>query len=277
MQYNISIYNVNADSYTVRQLFTGPPHTMVRILFSPLLILLMLATPNTAMAEGRTVTLGYFARGWAPYEVLTNTIPSGIAVDIFEEIIPDSITKNVELYSKPRELLIHNDAPIYTRLEAIEWVPEPDRFLWSEPILREDSIIVSSARVPLEYSGLDSLEGKIIGCIRNYTYPAIEPLFLEGKATRYDVNKDILLLRMVKQGRVDGVAINKRTALWLLKTTPSLSREDFHFAEQPLSSVWLRFVFNHVSGWKDCLQVVNRRIQAIRENGTLDEILSKYQ
>jgi len=230
-----------------------------------------------ASAEGRTVTLGYFARGWAPYEILTDTIPSGIAVDLFEQVLPDSIEKNVDLYSKPRELLVNNDAPIYTRLEAMEWVPGPDRFLWSDPILREDSIIVSSARTPLIYSGLDSLEGKTIGCIRNYTYPVIEPLFLQGKAIRYDVNKDILLLRMVKQGRVDGVAINKRTALWLLKTNPSLSREDFHFAEQPLSSVWLRFVFNHVTGWENCLPVVNRKIQAIRENGTLDEILSKYQ
>ncbi|SOB59228.1 Extracellular solute-binding protein family 3 [Pseudodesulfovibrio profundus] len=250
---------------------------MIRILSSPLLVLMMLVAPHVAMAEGRTVTLGYFARGWAPYEILTDAAPSGIAVDLFEEVLPDSITRNVDLYSKPRELLLSNEAPIYTRLEAIEWVPKPDRFLWSDPILREDSIIISSARTPLIYSGLESLEGKTIGCISNYSYPVIEPLFLQGKAIRYDVNKDILLLRMVKQGRVDGVAINKRTALWLMKTTPSMSREDFHFAEKPLSSVWLRFVFNHVTGWENCLSVVNRKIQAIRENGTLDQILSKYQ
>lgn len=250
---------------------------MIRHLLPTLLFLLSLTAPYVVMAEGRTVTLSVFARGWAPFEIVNGEAPSGIAVDIFNQIIPDSINKNVDYYSKPRQLLANDNAPIYSRLEAMEWVPDPERFLWSDPILREDSIIISPARAPLRYTGPKSLEGTTLGCIGNYTYHTIEPLFEQGKAVRYDVNKDILLLRMVKSGRVDGAAINKRTALWLLKTTPTLSREDFHFSEQPISTVWLRFAFNHIKEWDACLSFVNQRIQAIREDGTLEAILSKYQ
>ena len=89
----------------------------------------------------------------------------------------------------------------------------------------------------------------------------MEPLFESGKAFRYDVNSDVVLLRMLKAGRVDVALFDEYTALWVIHSSPEMSMSDFYIAEQELGNSDLRFAFNRHPGWEARLPEVNARIQ----------------
>lgn len=223
------------------------------------------------------MTLSLFSRGWAPYEMMDGKHPSGIGLDIFNAVMSEQFKAEVELFNKPRLNLYTQRGPVYTRLEAKEWLRKEYDYWFSAPVMPLSDIIISPASNPFEFTTPSSLEGQTVGCIRNYFYPKAAPLFKTKKATRYDVNKDIVILRMVKAGRVDVGILDYRTALWLIRNTEDLKLEDFHIATTPLDSVDLRFVFNKVESWEQHLPAINARIKEIQQNGALEKILSKYK
>lgn len=241
------------------------------------LILLMLALPRTVSAQD-TIAFALFSRGWEPYEIVNERGGPGIAVDLFRAVMPEDVSTTVDPGNKPRARFNLGGDPIqYTRLEAPEWMQGKPGLLWSAPVMAQEDVLISPAGSPLEYTGIAGLHGKQIGCIRNYRYPSIEPLFSKGDAYRYDVNKDILLLRMVKAGRVDCAVLDRRTTYWMIRNNDDLTAADFHIAATPVDSVDLHFVFKPGLGWEAKLPLVNDRIRQIREDGTLERILHKYQ
>ncbi len=242
-----------------------------------LIFLVFLGIPMAAQATDDTVIFALFTRGWAPFEMTVGREATGVATDIFREVMPANVNAVVELDPTPRKYLYHATKPVYTRLEAKEWVDPSFEYLWSDPVVKLESVLYSSAETPVEFTGVEGLEGKIIGCVRNYTYPRVEPLFEAEKAQRYDVNKEHLLLRMVKAGRVDVAVMDAIQAKWLIRNSNEFDAADFHVSAAPVSVVDLRFVFNMAPGWDKRLPEVNARIKKIQENGKLDEIFSKYR
>lgn len=242
-----------------------------------ILVTITLLCPHAAMA-GEEVYFALFARGWPPYEIADESGTSGIAVDIFRAVMPEDVTPVIEPGNKPRSRLsLGQNTHMYTRLEAKEWMPGKRWLIWSDPVIRLDDVLISPAAAPIDYDGPSSLEGKTVGCIRNYHYPTIQSLFTRHKATRYDVNSDIILLRMVEAGRVDAAVLDRRTAYWLIRNSDSVELCDLHIAENPVDSVDLAFAFRPGIGWEEMLPDINQRIKAIRQDGTLERILNKYQ
>jgi polar amino acid transport system substrate-binding protein len=104
----------------------------------------------------------------------------------------------------------------------------------------------------------------------------VEPLFKSGKALRYDVNSDVVLLRMLKAGRVDVALFDEYTARWIIHSSREMSMDDFYVAGRELGSAQLRFAFNRHPGWASRLPEVNERIRANRETGVYDAIMARY-
>ncbi|WP_158947031.1 substrate-binding periplasmic protein [Pseudodesulfovibrio cashew] len=246
------------------------------ILFLATLLATFLALSTPLLAGEETVTFAFFPRGWPPFEMTKDGEMRGAALDIFQAIMPREMKKDIEPIPKPRTLLHSPSDKVYTRMEAKGWMPEGFDYWWSAPVLKISDVLYSRADAPFEYHGPESLAGKTIGCVRNYTYPKVEALFTTGKAHRYDVNHDILLLRMVKAGRVDAAILDDITAKWMIRNSEDFSPEDFHVAAMPVDSSELRFVFNRVAGWDRWLPSINARIRALRDNGGLRRILNKY-
>lgn len=233
--------------------------------------------PGVARAEW-TVTLAVFSREWAPFEMVVDGEAEGASLDLFKAVMPDDVNLAVELLPAPRSVLHRRGAPIYARLESKKWwTRNVDKYLWSDPVLTVKSVLYSPVGNPVNYDGDESLYGLRIGCIRNYVYPGVEHLFADGKAERYDVNNDVLLLRMVKAGRVDVAVFDDISACWMIRQAPSMRCADFYVAERPVGISELRFVFNMDDGWARRLPEVNENIQARREDGTIDRILDQYR
>lgn len=249
---------------------------MIKYIATLALTLTFVSSAIVSHAE-QTVTFALFSRGWAPFEMVEADQGKGAFADVFKVVMPNSIKSSVAPLNKPRLNLYTKSAPVYCRLEAPEWMSKEREYWWSDPVLELSDVLISPASAPVDYHTPMGLEGMTIGCIRNYYYPKLKRLFKEKKAIRYDVNMDIILLRMAKEGRLDGVVLNKETALWLIRQHEDLDFSDFHIAETPVDTVKLSFVFNRVPGWDKHLPEINANIKKIREDGTLDAILARYK
>lgn len=242
-----------------------------------LLVFCVALAPGTAAAEKSDLLFAFFTRGWMPLEMMDGGTPSGASLDLFRAVMPSDLKLGVEATNKPRKLLYGQSAPVYTRLTAKEWLNRDYSYWFSDPVMPLNTVLYSPVRKPLEYYGPRSLEGKTMGCIRNYSYPKIEMVVAAGKTKRYDVNTIPVLLRMVKEGRVDAAILDEGEALWTIRSNPELSLEDFYISSNPVDEVQLRFVFNRVPDWEKRLPEINDRIRTLRESGKLDRILSKYR
>lgn len=248
---------------------------MIRIWFYAIVAFFVFSV--SAQAAKTTLTYALFSRGWPPLEMMTNGEPHGLAVDILKEVLPDDVELTVTPMPAPRRSLYSVEGGVYVRLEAREWMRTEFDYWWSDPVLPLVTSLCSPIDRPLEYKGLHSLEGKTIGCIRNYSYPFIEGLFRSGKATRYDVNSDQVQLRMLKAKRVDAAVIDRISAGWIVRHMKDVSMLDFYVAPKPLGAVSLRFAFNRVLGWEKVLPEINRKLRQIKKNGTLERLLQKYR
>lgn len=245
------------------------------------LILFLLASTlfgaGAVHAQSQTVIFALFSRGWPPFEMVIDGTCQGAAPQILEAVLPDDVSMTTIPYPAARKYLYPTEGLIHTRLEAEEWMPPGYDLLWSAPVMKSRNVLYSPAQRPLVYRGLDSLEDTIIGCIKNYRYPAIQPLFDAGRAERYNVNGMQLLMRMLKAGRIDAAVVDEMTAAWFIAQQPELSPNDFHVAEQAVDSVDLRFVFNNIPEWEPRLPELNDNIARAREDGTIDQILNQYR
>lgn len=253
----------------------GQRTRMVRLIF-PVILVGFILVPYLSWAEEK-VTFAFFARGWPPFEMVVDGEPKGAAVDLFKALMPKDIDAVVEMMPAPRIFLKIQGKPVFGRLTAKTWMGPEFNCLWSDPVITINSVLYSSANKPVDYSGLESLKGLTIGCVKNYVYPEIEKLFKEDEAVRYDVNDDILLLRMVKAGRVDVAVFDDISAAWMVSKASGMTAADFHVAKKLLGRVDLRFAFNRDESWKKRLPALNRTIRKRRVDGTIDEIMVRYK
>lgn len=230
----------------------------------------------TASASHHQIQFISYSRGWAPFEFVEGRNVHGLSIDLFYEVMPKDITKIITPNPEPEQYMFSKTWPIYTRLEAVEW-QNTDNLWWSDPVLPMKTVLYSSIKNPVEYNGPKSLSGKTIGCVKGYYYPKMEAMFASQKAIRHDVPKEILLFQMLKEGRIDAIIMDDVTALWLLHNTKGLNANDYHLAKNIIDSVQLRFLFNKARDWEKQLETVNENILKIKENGRLEELISKYR
>lgn len=223
-----------------------------------------------------SVTFAQFSRGWPPFEMMADGKPMGAALDIVRASMPKGVKVRVQMIPASRCALRVPSDTVYTRLESMEWVKNSALYLWSEPVLNLKTVLFSRKDKPLEYKDSSSLMGMTIGCIKSFSYPEVESLFRSGKASRYDVNSDVVLLRMLKAGRVDAALFDQYTARWLIRRSPELSLDDFHESLRSLGNTELRLAFNLHSGWEDRLPEVNELIRRNRARGVYDRIMDSY-
>ncbi len=239
-------------------------------------LMVILILPAGAGAADK-ITFSLLAREWPPFEMVIDGKPLGASVDLFKELMPQDMEALVETIPASRSVLRKQGKPIYTRLEAREWFEDPSEFLWSEPVLTVKTVLYSSINKTIEYTGPGSLHGLKIGCIKQYYYPEVQPLFDSGVAERYDVNSSLVLLRMLKAGRVDVAVFTDVVAAWLILESKDVGVEDFYVSTKAISSSGLRFVFNKDEEWEKRLPELNQKIASKRAAGTIERIMSNYR
>lgn len=86
---------------------------------------------------------------------------------------------------------------------------ERQRFIWSEPLMQDEDLVLSLRSRPVDYQGPASLKGLRLGGVFGHVYAEVDPLVETGEIQRVDSFSQDANLRMLLMGRVDAVFVSR--------------------------------------------------------------------
>ena len=226
----------------------------------------------------QVLTLSYTEGGYPPYYIVGEDADSGITHDILVHALGDmGWSLRTVFHSEPRGLAQLDRNMVDCRGKAKEWINNPDAYLWTEPFLSPQEVLVSRAESPVEYK--DALKGRdlIIVGIFGFSYPLLKPCCNGGSTRRIDVASPDHQLFLVKLGRADAAVMDEFTARWLIKTSEQYDASKFHISTIEGAQVGYRLMFNKIRDWGPFIHSFDERIAEMRKNGDIDRILDNYR
>ena len=101
------------------------------------------------------------------------------------------------------------------------------KFSWSAAIMRDENLVVSHRRRPVEYRGPESLMNINLGGILGHRYIEIEALVSAGKISRVDVVSEFQNVGKLLLGRIDAMFISRSSMNYYLGTIPEFKKYIF--------------------------------------------------
>ena len=249
---------------------------VITILF--LLTLLLPDTGRSASKKNKKELILATARdGWPPFIIPADSSGEarGIMIDVLREATQCAgCTLKIAHYPEKRSLMNLQEGIVDVYTKAKEWVSQPNQFDWSDPIIiSEDTLIFRKGD---QARATQSLTGMDIGVVHGFTYPALKALFACGSLRRHNAHNTKSLLLMLSLGHVDAILTNRHVAQWVILNTPNLHEDDFSFAARPLDSAPFRFAFTKKKDHRTLIDIVNKEIKSMREDGRFQTILDRY-
>lgn len=106
------------------------------------------------------------------------------------------------------------------------------RFLWSQPYLQDDDLVISLRQGPIDYSGPDSLRGLRVGFPEGYYYTGISELADAGALMRDNAPTEEQNLLKLLAKHIDVTIVSRSTYDYLLRQHPDWTNR-FFVAAQP--------------------------------------------
>lgn len=152
------------------------------------------------------------------------------------------------------------------------WRPERDqqgRTLWTEPVMTTYEVLAFPAGQEFEAASTADLAGKQVATILGYGY-ANDALF-----ARNDVLNNIAQLKLVAFGRVAAGIFDENELRYILNKVPEAKALADEISLGPrIGSSKLRMRVH--SSREDLLEPLNRLIEQVRRDGTLETIRARY-
>lgn len=158
--------------------------------------------------NGVELIIGYGDHNAAPYAIeKAEKLHSGIIKDIATEI-SDELDINVVFVKTPRkriERYLEKNTIHLVLISNPAWLSNSQKLQWSNTLFIERDKMVINANNHNEYQKLLDFKSMIIGTIRGYRYPALQPFFDRGYFIRYDVsNLNVNFIRLALD-RIDAL------------------------------------------------------------------------
>ncbi len=116
------------------------------------------------------------------------------------------------------------------------------KFLWTAPLMQDESLIVSSKNAPLEYDGPNSLRGKAFSAPAGHLFPDFSDLIASGQIRRDDAPSiKNALMKLLLTRNVDFAVIDRST-FNALKADESMDMSKFHLARVPRTPSYARHI-----------------------------------
>lgn len=149
---------------------------------------------------------------------------------------------------------------------ATQTTENRSQYLWHEPpMFVEELAIFGRGPAPARDLSQADLRGKRVGITNGYTYPTAfmrDPAIVRDTAT-----SDAALLRMLAQGRVDYVLMNRTPALLRLQAEPALQAAGIaRVGRISLDGFWIAFSAAHPRG-QEFAQRFGQGLQQLRRSG----------
>lgn len=241
--------------------------------YRPVLLLLLL---NLLVQTCSAQTLNIVSSQWPPYvdDTATN---KGLAVELV----------NKALQRKGYHPRLHIDnwqralegvkIGVFDASCAIWKTAERERdLLFSDPYLNNKVSFIKKKSLLVEYAHFTDLTGFIIGVVRGYAY---NEAFIQSRALiKIPANHIIQNLHKLNQGSIDLSVGDERAIKYALQQYLPMHANSFEFLVPPLDYKKLYLAVSKSN--KDAHTIINNFNQAIKEmkqDGSYDQIVSKYQ
>ncbi len=221
-------------------------------------------------------TLRLMANSSPPYS--DESLPQrGLALELVEHVFSRTpYTPQIVIESWSRALE-GASIGVYDALAAAWYTPERDKaFLFSEPYLDSDMIIVKSRSTPGRYTSLQDLSGARLGILTDYAY-GIEFNQVQGLQL-VEENHLIQNLLNLLNGRVDFVIGDRRSVVFQLN---EYLKDQIHKFE--VVAIELPGRARHVAasrevdGHEAVIAAFNKALAETRRDGSYDAIIDKWE
>jgi len=230
---------------------------------------------NDGGNEKKTVIFNISKQGYPPFMLPgdTENQPSGIIYEILKKILSKQ-GLSVETISIPknREQRYFELGYVDAHATAVEWIDQPQNYVFSDPILEIRNVVFSRADAPLQFQQLENLIGKKLITRLGFLYPPLTTLFETGKIGRQDTTSNLSMLKMVLGGRGDGAIMNDAVGAWIIKEN-QLSGQ-FVASYNSITNYGYRIMFS--KEWEFLITAFNQELNQMKQTGEIEEICARY-
>ncbi|WP_151704894.1 substrate-binding periplasmic protein [Nitrincola alkalilacustris] len=193
-----------------------------------LYILWMLLIPLPLVADhDEALRFHVPAADYPPYVIIEGDSITGLMVDPLR-IAAERLGLELLLIPLPtkRADLMLQQHEIDVRFKSPDWVADPENYLWSDPILIADDILIYRRDAGLQIKRVEDLRGMVVLVGLGYHYPTLHELFDQEQARRVDFafTRDILPALLREDTEEPRVAVlNAEVVRWLINEDPQLA------------------------------------------------------
>jgi ABC-type amino acid transport substrate-binding protein len=245
----------------------------VRIL---LIFFCLLAPLSEAADKGNTLIVGYGDHNAPPYAIeMSEKLQSGIIKDIATEL-SDELDISVSFFKTPRkrtERYLENNTIHLYLISNPAWLDNSDKLQWSTPLFIDKDILVVREDNPKKYQEMADFRRMIIGTIRGYSYPELQPFFDKEFFIRYDVSSlDVNFIR-IELNRIDALVDSEILINYHLKQ----SNNAHLYRKSPLTVSQQNIQAALSPNAPITLIQLNQALKKLKDQGVIAAILKKYQ
>lgn len=254
------------------------PHLLWASMHKALLLLLISALPLTALAQREVVVWTYHQ---IPPFILDETDPAGLSFDLVALLNQHAQNRSrfhFRLVYLPRKRL---DMHLQRRSAGVVlWVNpmffdnlQSQDYQWTPALLHDQQEFVSRSERPFDYSGPESLHGRILGGVLGHRYAGIQAHIDQGLIQREDVLIEEQNLNKLLSKRLDVILMPRSTARFY-----GLRRDlgdQLHFSATPLSR-YSRQLLLQPSLAPEVRAFVQEVVAALPQNPDWQALLKSY-
>jgi ABC-type amino acid transport substrate-binding protein len=248
-----------------------------QFIFCSALIHYFFLTSFSVYADNQTtLIIGYGDHDAAPYAIeKSEKLHSGIIKDIAIELSSE-LDIDITFFKTSRkraERYLESDTIHLFLISSPAWFKNSDKLQWSTSVFIEKDIMVIRADNTKSYQEIIDLKGMIIGTIRGYSYPKLQPFFDKEFFIRYDVsNLEVNFIRLALN-RIDAL-VNSETLInyhlrenidaKLYRKIPlTINQQTIQAALSPNAPI--------------AISQLNQALNKLKDQGVIAAILKKYQ
>jgi polar amino acid transport system substrate-binding protein len=240
-----------------------------------LLSLIYLLIPLSVFADNKTtLVIGYGEHNAAPYTIESGEeLQDGIIKDIAKEIATEIgiNTTFVKIPRKRTERNLLNDDIHLVLLSNPAWLSNK-KLRWSGTLFTQKDIMVVRADNQKKYNQISDFKGMVIGTIRGYIYPTLEPYFVNKQLIRYDVSNLQINLSILDLNRIDALIDAEMLINYQLKQ--SKNTHNFKVLPLTISQDNLKAVLS--PNTPITMKQLNQTLQKLKDQGVIAGILKKH-
>lgn len=245
--------------------------------FACLLSLLAISLCSSAASENEknVFRLNISPNGYPPYMIAGQEGPTGIMWDVVS-LITKCLGYQLIAEKIPRkrvdQMLL--DGYIDATPRAIEWAHEPDKYLFTAPVVDIQEVFFTPKHSKEIYQTTQDLFSKTVVTHLGYLYPELQPHFQSGAIKRFDVSQERDMFNFLLHGnRFDAAVVDLLVGKWVLKNEGL--QDQFRTSSVDISSYGFRLMMRKDS--QLFVDKFNAELARIRESGELAAILANYQ